>query len=568
MALLAEQRDSQIGGTDTSTGIPADLNEEGSHFNIGSRTTSQTQSIGGGIGGGLDPTRPVEPGPGPGITPPGATPTQPPEEPPPSGSLPWAGGQTPPPGSTGSGQDPLARPGSTRSRHDTIGAADPSDPDNWAYGLEWSGQNSFYDPRTGMYYDRFGKKIKPSHTGPVGSEPYDPGDGTVYPPPGSAGPGQGTSWGVNPMDWFGENMEIAGSPSVSLEGMLLGPHEAQQSENVTVGPMSQAGATTAPYTDLSGLVGAGQGDIDSGAEAQASGYDAHTQEVDPTKTASGQMDEITGKDSPLMQRAQQEGILMAARRGLSNSSIAAGAAMGAMVDRAQPLALANAQQYAQQDLANQAALNAASQFNSTWDNQMEQLNKQIRSQEAITGAQIGLEGEVAAAQIRSAESQFNAELQTRNEQFNAQWANQAQMLQAELSQQNNQFNAAQQNQIDSHIMQMNTALNEQYLRGSQALDLATLQGQFSTLIANNQTAGQLFSTHLQSIGQVMANDQISPATIASYVEIQQNILQQMLQLMADMDNIQFGDALEPGTAPEGAPGTGGGIDLLQPGMRP
>lgn len=351
--------------------------------------------------------------------------------------------------------------------------------------------------------------------------------------------------------------------------MLLGPHEGQASENVTVGPMSQSQAYTAPGTNLSGLTGDNAASIDSGPDAQASGYTAHTQEVDPTHTASGQMTQILSQDSPLMQRARQEGILMAARRGLTNSSIAGGAALGAMVDRSQPLALANAQQYANQDLANQNAMNTAAQFNSNWENQMEQLNKSIRSTEATAEMTTGLEGEIAAAQIASAESQFNAQLQTQNEQFNANWANQAQTLQAELRQQNNQFNASQQNAIDMHIMQLNTALNEQYLRGTQALDLATIQGQFSSLIAQNQTAASMFAAHLASIGQIMSNHEISPATIASYVEIQQNLLQAGLQLLADMNNMTIPDDIfsddifvPDDAGPAGGGSTGPGADLV------
>ena len=71
----------------------------------------------------------------------------------------------------------------------------------------------------------------------------------------------------------------------------------------------------------------------------ASGYGAEMGVVDASKmTSAGQLTGITASGSPLMQRAAQEGLLQAGRRGLDNSSIAAGAATGAMVDRATPLA--------------------------------------------------------------------------------------------------------------------------------------------------------------------------------------------------------------------------------------
>lgn len=86
-------------------------------------------------------------------------------------------------------------------------------------------------------------------------------------------------------------------------------------------------------------------------------------EVQPNMTVQGQMAEITGKDSPLMQRARAEGMLVAGRRGLQNSSIAAGASMGSMVDRAMPMAQQDAGTYYDQQGKNQNALNAMEQFN-------------------------------------------------------------------------------------------------------------------------------------------------------------------------------------------------------------
>ena len=61
--------------------------------------------------------------------------------------------------------------------------------------------------------------------------------------------------------------------------------------------------------------------------------------------ASYQLDQILASDSPLMRRAKQEGIDFAASRGLMNTSIAGGNAMGSMIDRASPLALDQAGAY-------------------------------------------------------------------------------------------------------------------------------------------------------------------------------------------------------------------------------
>ena len=56
-------------------------------------------------------------------------------------------------------------------------------------------------------------------------------------------------------------------------------------------------------------------------------------------TSAGRLDKMLASDSPLMERANTKGLQQAQQRGLLNSSMAAGSAQGAMIDRAQPFAL-------------------------------------------------------------------------------------------------------------------------------------------------------------------------------------------------------------------------------------
>ncbi|MCP4607753.1 MAG: hypothetical protein GY845_03410 [Planctomycetes bacterium] len=72
---------------------------------------------------------------------------------------------------------------------------------------------------------------------------------------------------------------------------------------------------------------------------------------DPTKLASGQMEMLMDKNSPYLQQAAKAGERTAQARGLLNTSMAAGAAQGAAMDRALPLAQSNAEIYAQTGLA-------------------------------------------------------------------------------------------------------------------------------------------------------------------------------------------------------------------------
>jgi hypothetical protein len=83
----------------------------------------------------------------------------------------------------------------------------------------------------------------------------------------------------------------------------------------------------------------------------------------PTETAQGQMESILSKDSPLMERARTLARQGMAQRGLVNSSMAQGAGVAAMVDRATPIAQQDAQTFSQASSENMGAKNTAGQFN-------------------------------------------------------------------------------------------------------------------------------------------------------------------------------------------------------------
>lgn len=309
-------------------------------------------------------------------------------------------------------------------------------------------------------------------------------------------------------------------PALAGAGQVTDPVSAGRARSAGTSPgFSPVNVSTNP--DINTM---GDEDIDS------QGYDAVQRQLSEDAKASEILNRITSQDSPLMQRAKQEGILMAASRGLQNSSIAAGTAMGAMVDRATPIAQQEAQNMTSMELANldeanralafsAAAKNSASLAGAQIKSQEAQVSAGIKSNEALTSAQLTSQQKQLAAQISSQEAMFSAAEANKQAQFNANWSNQVKMLNAELAQQAGQFNASQQNAINSQIMQMNTQLNEQYLRGTQALDLATIQGQYQVLTTNNMVAGELFTAGMNIVGNAMGNENIDPGRIAAYVDI-------------------------------------------------
>lgn len=233
-------------------------------------------------------------------------------------------------------------------------------------------------------------------------------------------------------------------------------------------------------------------------------------QVSEERLASVQAADITGQDSPLMQRARQQGMLEAGRRGLQNTSIAVGAAQGAMADRAIPLAQQDAATFNQQAMQNQAMQQEAAMLNAQLETAVNQ-------------------GNAAAA---NAAKQQLADLQTR-----------ASMQGAEMAQQTELSNVQAENQMRATVLQQNADLNKQFLAGTQAMDLATIQGQYNQLISTNETAARLYDSYFNSISQAMANKDIAPDRIAQYVNVQQSMLEAGLRMMDQMNALNLDTSL-------------------------
>lgn len=92
-----------------------------------------------------------------------------------------------------------------------------------------------------------------------------------------------------------------------------------------------------------------------------------------------QLEKMLASNSPLMRQAAEMGLARGGSRGLMNSSLATGAAQGAMISGAQPFALQDSSWYGQTASENMAATNEASN-----------LNAQLGTQANIAGAENSL----------------------------------------------------------------------------------------------------------------------------------------------------------------------------------
>lgn len=84
---------------------------------------------------------------------------------------------------------------------------------------------------------------------------------------------------------------------------------------------------------------------------------AYTRNVGANELSSNQMNDITNSNSPYMQNARRRGLEAAAKRGMLNSSIAAGASERSALEAAMPMALQQAGAYGQAQSENLGYLN-------------------------------------------------------------------------------------------------------------------------------------------------------------------------------------------------------------------
>lgn len=255
---------------------------------------------------------------------------------------------------------------------------------------------------------------------------------------------------------------------------------------------------------------------------------------------------IMDKDSPLLAQARAEGMRQAARRGLQNSSMAAGQAYGQMVKAALPMAQQNAAQVLQQNIANaqmrtQAAIASA------------QNKARLAALEAELGVQLGMfnatqlnQAESLTQQIRAAAAQQDAAAYNSAQQQLANLIRDSQSQQASLDFTAAQQDAYAQNQRNSQIMDGIQRLNQQYMQGSQAADLATIQGQYQQLIQMNETAGNLYNNFMNSMGNIMNDPKMSSSQIASARTTLQNQLSAGLAMIAEINGMDFGEDLGGG----------------------
>lgn len=221
---------------------------------------------------------------------------------------------------------------------------------------------------------------------------------------------------------------------------------------------------------------------------------AMTQDPSSESMSSMQANKIMSEDSPLMRLSRQQGMLSAARRGLGNSSIAAGAAQGEATKQAVPLAQQDAATVSRQELANQAAVN-----------QMEGLNVTEANKANLTDAE---------AQNRM-QQQYD-DMVARGDMADAEAFNKA---------------AMQKHSTDAEV-------NRTWLSGEISQTMAHIQGQYQEIISVNQAASQMYGNTMDGLAEMWASSAPLKQKTA-YTTSTVNFLENSLKVTASIASMDF-----------------------------
>jgi len=220
-------------------------------------------------------------------------------------------------------------------------------------------------------------------------------------------PGQTLAWtkgqGLEPL--YGPNTGGAappGPPTTSAAAPIVAPAAAPAA--------APAGNTLGTINQIMENAQKAVPGMGAPVTAQAERVNPTLAEVPYNQTSAGLVERLLQENSPYLQRARALGLEAVNGRGLLSSSIAAGAATGAAIDRAGPLATTDAGIYANQRLANQSAQNELANANANRQSASAQFNANTANEQTLArfNAATNLGGQLLGGQQRREEMELGA----------------------------------------------------------------------------------------------------------------------------------------------------------------
>ena len=178
---------------------------------------------------------------------------------------------------------------------------------------------------------------------------------------------QSNNYGMSADQFAKSHYDKFGAGEKRIWGALPTEPTSNSQDAVTQSPTNGTttnGTTTSQPLDVGGIVTS----VLKGLEPIVSNTSNRptapvTQAVDQSHLTSSQLSNILAGNSELNQQAKNKALQIANSRGMANSSMAAGMGTEALISQALPIAQSNSSMYANQDAANQNALNQFSLAN-------------------------------------------------------------------------------------------------------------------------------------------------------------------------------------------------------------
>ena len=293
--------------------------------------------------------------------------------------------------------------------------------------------------------------------------------------------------------------------------------------------------------------------------ATGKGYDPNTAtgthwKVDPNQTVQGQVDQITGKDGVLMQRAATRAKQEANARGLMNTSMAIGAGQTAVIDAAMPIAQQDASTYG-----------SAARYNADTDNAMSTFNAGVKNDAARYGADTWNAMETFNAGSKNTAAQWSAGAKNDAAEASAGRALSAstQNLQAAVQQSQQRYDGALKTAMQNADAATRVQLQQM---GDDTRGLLTqMESQYRQGLQTSQSMANTYQGLIDNISRVMlAPDLDGPAKQSAINTLTQtyNAALKQQQIISGLDLgslLSFGGAAPtpaptPAPAPAPAPG--------------
>ncbi|MEX0385876.1 hypothetical protein [Spiribacter onubensis] len=281
-------------------------------------------------------------------------------------------------------------------------------------------------------------------------------------------------------------------------------------------------------------------------------------QTNESMTSAGRLNDMLKSDSKLMQRAATQANQAANNRGLLNSSMAVGAAQGAMIDRAQPFAMQDSNNLIQNARQDAAAINDQRMLQSSTLADSYLSNQNFQQQGALAEQQAGLQAQMAAQEqaYNIGTMELQSSLQAQRDQRLANIDAEQARLQADLQEaaSRNDFNRQQQLTEQSAVLQKERDRllfeQEQQMTDEQALIQAERDRRLADLeeqqINRNAEIQLQRDNRLASLDQQQTElqAQLNEAAAQNDLRRQEQLNRQSAQIQQERDTLLFEQDLD------------------------